>query len=211
MKNQDNLSQTIRHDPLFGRQQADDCRQHDHPSVHRADLDRDPDVSLFWPKAGQDRTDLHPDRIRRHPVLLLRGALHREVAGRPACAALRHLLRGRLHAEQLREGRRAVVCLLRAARLRDLPVPAGPARERIHGACTSRRLRARRVGLAYIFFTTGTKYTDPVTASIINALEPILNPILVAVFYGEMLGRLSLVGAVIVLAGILYYNLRGKL
>ena len=71
-------------------------------------------------------------------------------------------------------------------------------------------LGAVQVGLAYIFFTTGTKYTDPVTASIINALEPILNPILVAVFYGEMLGRLSLVGAVIVLAGILYYNIRGK-
>ena len=71
-------------------------------------------------------------------------------------------------------------------------------------------LGAVQVGLAYIFFTTGTKYTDPVTASIINALEPILNPILVAVFYGEMLGRLSLVGAVIVLTGILFYNLRGK-
>ena len=69
-------------------------------------------------------------------------------------------------------------------------------------------LGAVQVGLAYIFFTTGTKYTDPVTASIINALEPILNPILVAVFYGEMLGRLSLVGAVIVICGILYYNLR---
>ena len=65
-------------------------------------------------------------------------------------------------------------------------------------------LGAVQVGLAYIFFTTGTKYTDPVTASIINALEPILNPILVAVFYGEMLGRLSLVGAVIVICGILY-------
>ena len=69
-------------------------------------------------------------------------------------------------------------------------------------------LGAVQIGLAYIFFTTGTKYTDPVTASIINALEPILNPILVAVFYGEMLGRLSLVGAVIVICGIMYYNLR---
>ena len=68
-------------------------------------------------------------------------------------------------------------------------------------------LGAVQVGLAYIFFTFGTKYTDPVTASIINALEPILNPILVAVFYGEMLGRISIVGAVIVLCGILYYNL----
>ena len=70
-------------------------------------------------------------------------------------------------------------------------------------------LGAVQVGLAYIFFSTGTKYTDPVTASIINAIEPILNPVLVAVFYGERLGRLSLVGAVIVVCGILWYNLAG--
>ena len=69
-------------------------------------------------------------------------------------------------------------------------------------------LGAVQVGLAYIFFTTGTKYIDPVTGVIINALEPILNPVLVAIFYHEMLGTLSLVGAVIVLAGILYYNLK---
>jgi len=46
-------------------------------------------------------------------------------------------------------------------------------------------LGAVQVGLAYIFFTYGTKYIDPLTASIINAIEPILNPLLVAVFYGE--------------------------
>ena len=65
-----------------------------------------------------------------------------------------------------------------------------------------------QVGLAYIFFTTGTRYTDPVAASIINAFEPILNPILVAVFYGEMLGRLSTIGAGIVICGILAYSLQ---
>ena len=64
-----------------------------------------------------------------------------------------------------------------------------------------------QVGLAYIFFSIGTLYTDPVTASIINAAEPILNPILVALFYGETLGPLSLVGAAIVIGGILLYNL----
>ncbi|MCR5295060.1 MAG: DMT family transporter [Lachnospiraceae bacterium] len=69
-------------------------------------------------------------------------------------------------------------------------------------------LGAVQVGLAYIFFTSGIKYTDPVTASIINALEPILNPILVAVFYGETPGRLALVGAVIVICGILFYNIK---
>ena len=67
-------------------------------------------------------------------------------------------------------------------------------------------LGAVQVGLAYIFFFYGTKRTGPVTAAVINALEPILNPTLVAIFYGEMLGRLSLAGAGIVLAAILYYN-----
>ncbi len=65
-----------------------------------------------------------------------------------------------------------------------------------------------QVGLAYILFSYGTRYTDPVTASIINALEPILNPVLVAIFYGEKLGYLSLLGAVIVIGGVLFYNLR---
>lgn len=69
-------------------------------------------------------------------------------------------------------------------------------------------LGAVQVGLAYIFFTTGTRYIDPLTASIINALEPILNPVLVAVFYGERLGPLSLIGAAVVLCGILYYNIK---
>ena len=69
-------------------------------------------------------------------------------------------------------------------------------------------LGAFQVGVAYIFFTSGTRYTDPVTASVINALDPILNPILVMLFYGERLGRLSILGAAIVLCGILYYNLK---
>ncbi len=68
-------------------------------------------------------------------------------------------------------------------------------------------LGAVQVGLAYVFFTAGTKYTDPVTACVITAIEPVLNPVLVAVFYKEMLGVLSLIGAAIVLSGVLFYNL----
>lgn len=71
-------------------------------------------------------------------------------------------------------------------------------------------LGAVQVGLAYIFFSIGTRLVDPVTASIINAVEPILNPTLVAVFYGEVLGPLSIVGAVIVIGSILFYNLRSR-
>ena len=64
-----------------------------------------------------------------------------------------------------------------------------------------------QVGLAYIFFNLATSHTSPVTASIINGVEPILSSVLVAVFWGEMLTPLSLIGAVIVVAAILIYNI----
>ena len=69
-------------------------------------------------------------------------------------------------------------------------------------------LGAVQVGLAYIFFSIGTRLTDPVSASIINAVEPVLSPILVAVFYGELPAPLSLFGAAVVIVSILCYNLR---
>ena len=71
-------------------------------------------------------------------------------------------------------------------------------------------LGAVQVGLAYIFFSIGIRTTDPVTASIINAVEPVLNPVLVAVFYGEMLRPLSLAGAAIVVGSILLYNIQAR-
>lgn len=64
-----------------------------------------------------------------------------------------------------------------------------------------------QVGLGYIFFNEGTKYTAPVTASIIAGIEPVLNSLLVMIFWGEMLTPLSLIGAVIVIAAILIYNI----
>ena len=67
-------------------------------------------------------------------------------------------------------------------------------------------LGAFQVGLAYILMCRGLQTTPAVTASLISGIEPVLNPILVAVFYHEMIGPLSLAGAVIVLAAILTYN-----
>lgn len=64
-----------------------------------------------------------------------------------------------------------------------------------------------QVALAYILICQGLKTTPAVTASLISGIEPVLNPILVAVFYHEMIGPLSLVGAVIVLAAVIIYNL----
>ena len=63
-----------------------------------------------------------------------------------------------------------------------------------------------QMGLAFICLTTGLKTTPAVTASLVSGIEPVLNPVLVAVFYGEYMGHWSLLGAVIVIAGVLGYN-----
>lgn len=61
-------------------------------------------------------------------------------------------------------------------------------------------------GAGHIFFAIGIKKTSPVTASLISGIEPILNPILVAIFYHEMLTPLSFVGAAVVLVSVIGYN-----
>lgn len=67
-------------------------------------------------------------------------------------------------------------------------------------------LGAFQVGLAYILMCEGLKTTPAVTASLISGIEPVLNPTLVAIFYHEMIGPLSLVGAVIVVGAVITYN-----
>ena len=65
-----------------------------------------------------------------------------------------------------------------------------------------------QVGGAYILFSIGIRRTPPVTASLIAGMEPILNPLLVAAFYGEAVSALSVVGSIIVVFSILAYNLQ---
>ncbi len=63
-----------------------------------------------------------------------------------------------------------------------------------------------QVGAAYILLTEGLKTTPPVTASLVSGIEPVLNPILVAVFYHEMIGPVALVGAMVVVGSVVLYN-----
>jgi len=63
-------------------------------------------------------------------------------------------------------------------------------------------------GLPYIFLSRGLDHVSPVTASLTSAIEPIANPIIVAVFYGETIGALAVAGAFMVLGASLFYNLR---
>lgn len=64
-----------------------------------------------------------------------------------------------------------------------------------------------QVGLAFVFLTVGLKTTPPITASLVTGIEPVLNPILVAVFYHEYMGALSIAGACIVIVGVVGYNM----
>lgn len=63
-----------------------------------------------------------------------------------------------------------------------------------------------QLGFGYISFSLGIKHTAATTSSIIATLEPILNPIWVFVFIGEVPSLLALVGGVIVLITISIYN-----
>ena len=63
-----------------------------------------------------------------------------------------------------------------------------------------------QVAVAYILLTIGLRTTPPVTASLVSGIEPVLNPLLVAAFYGETVGPCALAGAAIVIAGVVGYN-----
>ena len=67
-------------------------------------------------------------------------------------------------------------------------------------------LGAFQVGLAYLLMCIGLRTTPAVTASLISGIEPVLNPILVAVFYHERIGLLSMVGAAVVVVSVVVYN-----
>jgi len=63
-----------------------------------------------------------------------------------------------------------------------------------------------QLGCGYIFFCIGIKTTAPVTASLLSGVEPIVNPLLVALVVGETISPISAVGGVIVLGAVTTYN-----
>lgn len=63
-----------------------------------------------------------------------------------------------------------------------------------------------QLGIGFIFLTKGLQTTSAITASLVTGIEPILNPLWVAVFYKEVLTPISMVGAVIVFVTVIIYN-----
>jgi drug/metabolite transporter (DMT)-like permease len=67
-----------------------------------------------------------------------------------------------------------------------------------------------QVGLAYVFFSLGIKKTPALLACLITAIEPVLNPIWVALVTGETPGLFAIIGGVIIILTITIYNLKEK-
>ena len=64
-----------------------------------------------------------------------------------------------------------------------------------------------QVGLAYVFFTIGIKRTPALLACLIVALEPVLNPIWVAMFTPERPGRYAIFGGIVIVITVVVYNM----
>jgi drug/metabolite transporter (DMT)-like permease len=63
-----------------------------------------------------------------------------------------------------------------------------------------------QVGLAYVFFSKGIKNTPALLSCLITALEPVLNPLWVALAYGEVPGLYALAGGVVIVSSVAAYN-----
>lgn len=64
-----------------------------------------------------------------------------------------------------------------------------------------------QVGLAYLVFAIGIKKTPALLACLITALEPILNPLWVALATPERPGRFAIAGGIIIVVTIVSYNI----
>jgi drug/metabolite transporter (DMT)-like permease len=70
-----------------------------------------------------------------------------------------------------------------------------------------------QVGLAYIFFSVGIRRTPALLACLITAMEPVLNPTLVAVAVGlglvdaDIPGRFAVAGGAVIVLTVICYNI----
>ena len=67
-------------------------------------------------------------------------------------------------------------------------------------------LGAFQLGLAYILLEYGIRRVNALSVTFLSALEPILNPVWVAVFYGEKMGLFAYLGGGLVLVTSVLYS-----
>ena len=64
-----------------------------------------------------------------------------------------------------------------------------------------------QAGAGYSLLTAGLRLCEPLADSLVASIEPVLNPILVAIFYKEYVSARTMLGAFIVIASIAFYNI----
>ena len=64
-----------------------------------------------------------------------------------------------------------------------------------------------QVGLAYVFFSAGIKKTSALLACLITALEPVLNPLWVALATGETPGVFAMTGGAVIILTVVIFNI----
>ena len=64
-----------------------------------------------------------------------------------------------------------------------------------------------QVGMAYVFFSVAIKRTSALLASLIVALEPVLNPVWVGLATPERPGRYAIVGGAVIILAVVGYNM----
>ena len=67
-----------------------------------------------------------------------------------------------------------------------------------------------QLGISFMLFTAGQRYISATAAAIISMLEAVFNPVWVFLGMGEKPSPFALAGAVVVMAVILWYNLRAR-
>lgn len=63
-----------------------------------------------------------------------------------------------------------------------------------------------QMGAAYICLAYGLDRVTPLTAALASTIEPVLNPIWVAIFYGEIISPIAMLGAAVVIISSSVYN-----
>ena len=63
-----------------------------------------------------------------------------------------------------------------------------------------------QLGIPYVLYAMAASRISPLSCALIGMIEPLLNPIWVAVFYGEIPGLFALIGGVVVIVSVVVYN-----
>ena len=67
-----------------------------------------------------------------------------------------------------------------------------------------------QLGIPYVLYAIASKDCPPLACSLIGMLEPLLNPVWVAIFIGEMPGIYALIGACVIIATVTWWCIFGN-